>query len=124
MPLGYAIVSTSSEDSVYNSDNLFNPDIYRPWLTDSIQEKAVIELEFETDAYIKNIEVGNASTALFEVLVGKESAKKLEDYRVILPITSLMSIKDVKANANKSRIRYFGAEKLNKRIAEEKWKKS
>jgi len=64
---------------------------------------------------------GNNGSALVEVLVGRSSWSSDEQFQVLLVASSFMSPAESKSFTNVNRVRMFGADKLSKPVAAQKW---
>ncbi|XP_071959331.1 DNA repair protein XRCC1-like isoform X2 [Antedon mediterranea] len=116
------VVSCSSEDETHKADNLLKPETYRKWKCATAGEKqATVILQFEKSSTIHSIDIGNEGSAFIEVLVGKSSSEKADDYQVILVTSSFMSPADSKNGTNTNRVRFFGQNQLTKTVLDKSW---
>lgn len=114
------VVSYSSQDSNNPAENLLKPDGTHKWKCGKVGEKqSSVVLQFEKASIIHSIDIGNDSSAFVEILVGRSSSDK--DFQVMLVASSFMSPMESRNNTNKYSVRMFGADKLSKTVANEKW---
>ncbi|KAM3872653.1 DNA repair protein XRCC1 [Diretmus argenteus] len=116
------VVSCSSEDSTHKADNLLSSDTYRKWKAARPGEKQTsVILQFEKEEQVHSLDIGNEGSAFIEVLVGKSSAVRDQDYEVLLVTSSFMSPSESRNGTNTNRVRFFGPNQLQKSTAQEKW---
>ncbi|XP_041373401.1 DNA repair protein XRCC1-like [Gigantopelta aegis] len=116
------VVSCSSEDKNNPADNLKKPEGSYKWKCAAPGEKSIsVVLQFEKACQISAIDIGNEGSAFVEVLVGKSTASGDQDYQVILVASSFMSPLESRNGTNRNSVRIFGADKLSKMVASEKW---
>lgn len=116
------VLSFSSEDVAQPAQNLLKSETYRKWRCATAGEKqASVILELEKATQIHSIDIGNNGSALVEVLVGRSSWSSDEQFQVLLVASSFMSPAESKSFTNINRVRMFGADKLSKPVAAQKW---
>ncbi|KAG7469034.1 hypothetical protein MATL_G00124570 [Megalops atlanticus] len=116
------VVSCSSEDSTHKAENLLSSDTYRKWKAARPGEKQTsVILQFEKEEQVHSIDIGNEGSAFIEVLVGRSTAVKDQDYEVLLVTSSFMSPSESRGGTNTNRVRLFGPSQLVKAAAQEKW---
>ncbi|GFO19050.1 DNA repair protein xrcc1-like [Plakobranchus ocellatus] len=116
------VVSFSSADKNNPADNLLKPDGSHKWKSAAPGEKAVsCVLQFTKCSQIHSIDIGNEGSAFVEVLVGKSAATSDKDFEVLLVASSFMSPLDSRNGTNRTSVRMFGPDKLNKVTANQKW---
>ncbi|XP_078381815.1 DNA repair protein XRCC1-like [Oculina patagonica] len=116
------VLSFSSEDAAQPAQNLLKSETYRKWRCATAGEKqASVILELEKATQIHSIDIGNNGSALVEVLVGRSSWSSEEQFQVLLVASSFMSPAESKSFTNTNRVRMFGADKLSKPVAAQKW---
>ncbi|XP_036394838.1 DNA repair protein XRCC1 [Megalops cyprinoides] len=116
------VVSCSSEDSTHKAENLLSSDTYRKWKAARPGEKQTsVILQFEKEEQVHSIDIGNEGSAFIEVLGGRSTAVKDQDYEVLLVTSSFMSPSESRSGTNTNRVRLFGPSQLVKAAAQEKW---
>ena len=124
--LNYKIVSTGEFLAVQgcppSNVQLFDDS---EWLVNSVREdngdrisEIYIELEFDEPSRIETIEIGNAGSALVQVLVWDESAGK---YVVFMPTQIMSTPPECIANKNRNKLRTFT--KFTAQQAQKPWKR-
>ena len=115
MTVKFKVVGCSSASDVHVAENLTCAETYRFWSTAAPERKAYVDLDLLEPTKIASLRVVNAGSAFVEVLVGSKDTAAA-DYQVLLPITSLMTLHDVRDGTNKSRSVVFGTDKLSKYV--------
>ncbi|XP_078478751.1 LOW QUALITY PROTEIN: DNA repair protein XRCC1-like [Lampetra planeri] len=116
------VVSCSTEDNTHKADNLLSSDTYRKWKAAKPGEKQTsVILQFEKEAQVHSIDIGNEGSAFVEVLVGNSSAARDQDFQVLLVTSSFMSPTESRNGTNMNRVRFFGPNQLQKSASQEKW---
>ncbi|RUS76889.1 hypothetical protein EGW08_015358 [Elysia chlorotica] len=116
------IVSFSSADKNNPAENLLKLDGSHKWKCATPGEKTVsCVLQFTKCSQIHSIDIGNEGSAFVEVLVGKSAATDDKDFEVLLVASTFMSPLDSRNGTNRTSVRMFGPEKLNKTTADKKW---
>lgn len=115
------IISTSSDDPAYPAANLLKgADSNKKWKCKPGERQAVVILQLQESAVISSIDVGNEYSAFIEVLVGRSSSPQ-DDFKVLLVMSSLMTLREAKDGTNINGVRFFKSENLLKPTAYEKW---
>lgn len=116
------IVSFSSADKNNPAENLLKLDGSHKWKCATPGEKSVsCILQFSKCSQIHSIDIGNEGSAFVEILVGKSAATADKDFEVLLVASSFMSPLDSRNGTNRTSVRMFGPDKLNKATADKQW---
>ncbi|XP_046889171.1 DNA repair protein XRCC1 isoform X1 [Hypomesus transpacificus] len=116
------VVSCSSEDNTHKAENLLSSDTYRKWKAGKAGEtQTSVILQLEKEEQLHSIDIGNEGSAFIEVLVGRSTSVKDQDFEVLLVTSSFMSPSESKNGTNTNRVRFFGPNQLQKTAAQENW---
>ncbi|XP_035825741.1 DNA repair protein XRCC1 isoform X2 [Aplysia californica] len=79
------------------------------------------ERKLSKSSQIHSIDIGNDGSAFVEILVGKATAAVDTDFEVLLVASSFMTPLESRNGTNRTGVRMFGQDKLNKLTAAQKW---
>ncbi|XP_035687644.1 uncharacterized protein LOC118423557 [Branchiostoma floridae] len=119
------VVSYSSQDSVHKVDNLLTAQggSWKRWLCASDDRSGVMEAELQLDRayHIGYVDIGNCGSAYVELLVGRSSWNRSQEYVTLLPATMFMNPMESKAGKNKMVVRMFNESLLSEEGRSEMW---
>lgn len=115
------IVSVSSEHAEHPASNIFSEDNGH-WTCNSRGEKQLsVIVQLKTSTKVTSVHVGNYGSAFVEVLVGKATSTLDNDFKVLLPCSSLMSLQESRAEKNMQTVKMFATDKLNAEVQAQYW---
>ncbi|KAK6990048.1 DNA repair protein XRCC1-like isoform X1 [Biomphalaria glabrata] len=116
------IVSCNSADKNNPAENLLKPDGSYKWKSTTAGEKSIsCIIQLSKSSQIHSIDIGNEGSAFVEILVGKATATDDKDFEVLLVASSFMSPLESRNETNKTSVRMFGPDDLNKQTANQSW---
>ncbi|XP_018018970.1 DNA repair protein XRCC1 isoform X2 [Hyalella azteca] len=114
-----SIASFTSEDLNHPADNLLRSQTYRKWRIAPTEcgKPASVTIKLEKLSTITAVDIGNDGCAFVEVLVARDD----NNFEVLLPASSFMSLLQSRNGTDMNRVRMFTAHHLNKNISSQKW---
>ncbi|XP_046840550.1 uncharacterized protein LOC124434697 isoform X2 [Xenia sp. Carnegie-2017] len=117
----FCIIRYSSQDPVHRAENILSKG--KKWLSNKDDESGKIEAEIHLAKSIKFafINIGNAGSAIVELLVGSSMWSAGKNFITLLPSTMLMSPTDSKAGKNMEAVKMLDRGVFCKNVIDEKW---
>ncbi|CAH1966686.1 unnamed protein product [Acanthoscelides obtectus] len=117
------IISCSSEDPAYPSENILSTDACKIWRCKTPRERTeksvFVILQLEKASVITGIDIGNDHSAYVEVLVSRTGMD--DEYKSLLVPSSLMNPMESRQSQNTNRVRMFTKDDFSKPERDEKW---
>ncbi|CAB0003672.1 unnamed protein product [Nesidiocoris tenuis] len=116
------VISVSSEDPVHTASNLLKGDYdSKKWKSKNPGEKKICAVfKFFEPATISSVDVGNENSAFIEILVSR-SASGSDDYQVLLPATTMMTLREAKFSENTNAVKFFKFDDFCADTRDSKW---